>query len=601
MRGATVGLSDVGLAKSGVMTPEEIKEYKEESPWASGLGEVGGIAGSLLIPGGGLVGQVAKAGAKVAQPLAKVPALGKLAAATTEGAAIGGAFGASEAVWDPDKGAADVLRHAAWGGAVGAGFGAIGLGASSLGKFASKRLQKTEPSLAERSLKDQELGATRTTLDNVKKELNELDEVLTKPGGMPARTLKEVDKDLVTLEKSRQKLAYEFDRYKYRRDATYKKIEGQGKTPELGQKVDELADWQRRADLEFRALDKRQQKLKAERDSIEEHGKRVAIREDHEAFSNLQAKRAQLHGEREALEKRVVELGGATAGAKSTLAEKLGGSVLSRIIAGSVGGAIGGPVGAAAGWIVAPKIADAVLRTVGGRGAAIRVGGVISGAAKKTGAALGKVGRPAKLAAITMSSHEFAELRDEMESIDPGQLEAEMHLAFPHNIDPNIKQKVIDQAMGRVMLVKQRVEELAGPRGLGKRRAPAQDKLDGLARWIRPAVDTNWPYEALSKWRLSKEDIEVASQLDPEPLEGMRRVVASQLWRRQHNTVKQERQLATFLGQPEIRSRLFQPHTALGLANLIGSQPPPPKAAGRPSRLSQQHVSALEGAQSRMG
>ena len=40
LRGGTLGVSDIALTKSGLMTPESLKAYKEMSPWASGGGQL---------------------------------------------------------------------------------------------------------------------------------------------------------------------------------------------------------------------------------------------------------------------------------------------------------------------------------------------------------------------------------------------------------------------------------------------------------------------------------------------------------------------------------------------------------------------------------
>jgi hypothetical protein len=192
-RGATLGASDVILTRSGIASPEEVKEYREESPWASGLGELGGAAASMLLPGGGLVGQVARVGRAAGTALSKVPLLGKLAPAAAEGAALGAAYGASEAAWDPDKKAKDILDHAAWGAGVGAGFGAIGLGVSRLAKFASKEVKNEaeavgrgayEESLARRRA-EQEVKRLETENAAIEKQALGREEPLASPLAAP--------------------------------------------------------------------------------------------------------------------------------------------------------------------------------------------------------------------------------------------------------------------------------------------------------------------------------------------------------------------------------------------------------------------------------
>ena len=48
---ATLGLSDVAQTKLGITTPEELAGRKEANPTAYNVGQVGGIAASLLVPG----------------------------------------------------------------------------------------------------------------------------------------------------------------------------------------------------------------------------------------------------------------------------------------------------------------------------------------------------------------------------------------------------------------------------------------------------------------------------------------------------------------------------------------------------------------------
>lgn len=51
-RGASFGLSDVALTQSGLVEPETLAGLEEANPVASGVGEVGGVIGSLLTPAG---------------------------------------------------------------------------------------------------------------------------------------------------------------------------------------------------------------------------------------------------------------------------------------------------------------------------------------------------------------------------------------------------------------------------------------------------------------------------------------------------------------------------------------------------------------------
>lgn len=54
-RALTFGASDWALTKTGLASPDYLKTLKKENPISSLAGEIGGVAGSMLIPGGGVV------------------------------------------------------------------------------------------------------------------------------------------------------------------------------------------------------------------------------------------------------------------------------------------------------------------------------------------------------------------------------------------------------------------------------------------------------------------------------------------------------------------------------------------------------------------
>lgn len=87
-RGATFGLSDVALTKSGLVDPETLKQLEERNPEASLAGEVAGAAGSLLVPGLGEA-NLAKVGLKSTSLAARgIKALTALPRAAKESGAI---------------------------------------------------------------------------------------------------------------------------------------------------------------------------------------------------------------------------------------------------------------------------------------------------------------------------------------------------------------------------------------------------------------------------------------------------------------------------------------------------------------------------------
>lgn len=75
-RGASFGISDQVLTKSGLVDSQTLRELEYRNKSASIAGEAAGVIGSAFVPVGGLVGGVAKAGAVAEQITAKT--LGKI-------------------------------------------------------------------------------------------------------------------------------------------------------------------------------------------------------------------------------------------------------------------------------------------------------------------------------------------------------------------------------------------------------------------------------------------------------------------------------------------------------------------------------------------
>lgn len=76
-RSASFGTSDQFFTRTGLMTPEEIKAYKETNPTATPVGEVAGILGAIAAPETGILGALS----------APVKAVSRIGGAVTEAAA----------------------------------------------------------------------------------------------------------------------------------------------------------------------------------------------------------------------------------------------------------------------------------------------------------------------------------------------------------------------------------------------------------------------------------------------------------------------------------------------------------------------------------
>lgn len=112
-RGASLGLSDVGLTKSGLVNPQTIQGLQEENPISSFAGEAAGVVGSsVLAPELAPASLIGKAGAAVTTG-AKAIKLARLAEDGTLAAKVLGAGG-------------DIAAHAAGSAVEGAAFAGIG-------------------------------------------------------------------------------------------------------------------------------------------------------------------------------------------------------------------------------------------------------------------------------------------------------------------------------------------------------------------------------------------------------------------------------------------------------------------------------------------
>lgn len=153
LSGATLGLSDAILTDVGAFEPEALKEIRERSPVASGVGEFAGTVGSVFVPGAPLanVSKIAGAGAKqlgkealkatsaagiknkfVKKAIKESAELGLVGAA--EGAAIGAGEAVSEAALQNKPLTAEEIVASMGSGALMGGFfgGALGVGSAAI-------------------------------------------------------------------------------------------------------------------------------------------------------------------------------------------------------------------------------------------------------------------------------------------------------------------------------------------------------------------------------------------------------------------------------------------------------------------------------------
>jgi hypothetical protein len=171
-RGATFGLSDQALTKTGLVSPETLKGLKEANPGASTAGELAGVGASLLVPGLGEenaagealraadvlnpVKAVSHVGTAIAEHVAPEAsgiaqrALGLGLGSAAEGSVYGlGQSISDQALGDPDAMGEKLLHNVGFGALIGLGAG-VGVGAlgGTYSKLFGKEAEEIGTSLA---------------------------------------------------------------------------------------------------------------------------------------------------------------------------------------------------------------------------------------------------------------------------------------------------------------------------------------------------------------------------------------------------------------------------------------------------------------------
>lgn len=211
LRGASFGISDA--LGSAIGYGEDLRRLKEANPIASGIGEVGGTIGSvLLLPGGGLVGGAAKAGevtaglaeraiantvAKGAAETATSSLARDIAARAARGAITKGAGGFVEgslyglgqtlseaSLGDPKEAAEHLISNVGFSGLVNGSMMAVG------GAFGGI-LRNAHPGISKA-----EVSTIRDQIDNLKTATGEIDQNIADELGKTAQKL--VDEGKIT-------------------------------------------------------------------------------------------------------------------------------------------------------------------------------------------------------------------------------------------------------------------------------------------------------------------------------------------------------------------------------------------------------------------
>lgn len=137
-RGASFGLSDLALTKTGLTSPERLSALKEANPLASPAGEIAGTVLPMLIPGGqataaGAAARLGGAAERVGAKLLGKGLAGRVGAKALGGAVEGGLFGMGAAVTESALDDSELTAEKLLSGAgVGAMIGGLGGGGVEL-------------------------------------------------------------------------------------------------------------------------------------------------------------------------------------------------------------------------------------------------------------------------------------------------------------------------------------------------------------------------------------------------------------------------------------------------------------------------------------
>lgn len=138
-RGLSLGISDVGLVKSGLVSPETLKGLQEANPISSGAGQLAGGAG-LISATGGAGGLTEGAGLAT-----------KLGASAVEGGAFGLGNAISDyAMGDPNLNAQKIAAHIGAGALFGIGAGSLAEGIRAVLPEASSAISSSLNKLTDR-------------------------------------------------------------------------------------------------------------------------------------------------------------------------------------------------------------------------------------------------------------------------------------------------------------------------------------------------------------------------------------------------------------------------------------------------------------------
>jgi hypothetical protein len=507
-RGASLGASDIGLAAA--FGEDTVKEYKEESPAASFGGELVGMLGSAVIPGGPLaqVGRGAKAAVDVTRLATKAPGAARVATAALEGAGVAGAFGATQAAWDPDKTAADVLKDVAAGAALGGGFSLAGLGIGRLGRFVGEKIG----SRARKALEKQE--SLQAELSTLRKQHGLVDAELKAELGVAQKPI--ID-EIAGLE---EQIA---------------RVKAGPAVPAATKQLDQL-----------------RQQLEVAKGSL---GK---------AKEAMAYERVEL---REQLQRRIdgvkAQLAPTTAGILGKVSRYIMNRKLAHAVAGGMGG---GTVATAIGWSTAPAVVAKL-----GNGLRPTIGEGTKGVAQRVGGTLGKAGRAVRLPFYKLGVDGVMQLREDLDATDLGQLRAELMAGMPSDVSEGAAQEAVDETIKGLAFLKKAAWS-PGPTALGETPRPNARQVEATSAVARAAVDPDSVLEDLTNLTLTDEGLSTLEALYPNQLDLMRQRMRPLLGARKDYSLREVQQLSLFFRDPTLVTLFADPALGVFMQDVLEQQ-----------------------------
>jgi hypothetical protein len=543
-----LGLADYALSKIAPEEAEKVRKIKQISPWAAGLGEIGGTIASAVLPFGPVakLGQLgARGGTALAAKIGAREALPVMGRALTEGAVIGAGGSLSKQSLE-GKGVdpGELAESAAVGAAVSGVLSMAGLGIRAVGRKIKARATANAAAAEEASLGriagieaeaaglQAEVDLGRVVRSEMSKLKGQMGQIEKKWGGY------------VTIEGEADELAKLMAHQKLLK----KKLEEAGRKT-VGYEASKATEIYRQMEAELKAIEGRMGPVGAR-----EQWHRLAKQRD--ALKVKVERGAAAQGELTALKQESAKVQQQIFDARKDSFEASG-RVLSH-----VGGAAG---------LVAGLAADGLLMGIVGGGIGswlIRrmARGAIAKGAPKLISDLGKLAplaAPGRSAATKILSYAHIDgIREQTEDVDPREVgEAARQGYAEAGLDPIMVDDLANFQQQRVVLMQQ-IPYMLTPR----------DRV----RWSRilnALEDPRRMTRRITSFEMTREDKTILQIMFPKTYEQLR-LAADEVMREQQGKMRPKQlNMLRMLARPEEQARLAQ----------WTQRPPQRRPAGKPT------------------